>query len=128
MTSVIIYWPYLPALVKMWKEIYEGLTIRKRQGSLRTIGSWLSQMPLILFKFGFPGGTGCKEPACQCRRCKRCGFNSWIRKIPWRRKWHPLQYSCLENPMDRGAWWPTGGGLSFSFCYKCFLIFLRMAS
>ena len=21
-----------------------------------------------------------------------------------RRKWHPLQYSCLENPMDRGAW------------------------
>ena len=22
-----------------------------------------------------------------------------------RRQWHPLQYSCLENPMDRGAWW-----------------------
>ena len=22
----------------------------------------------------------------------------------WRRKWQPLQYSCLENPMDRGAW------------------------
>ena len=22
----------------------------------------------------------------------------------WRRQWHPLQYSCLENPMDRGAW------------------------
>ena len=20
---------------------------------------------------------------------------------------NPLQYSCLENPMDRGAWWPT---------------------
>ena len=25
-----------------------------------------------------------KELACQCRRC---GFNSWVRKIPWRRKW-----------------------------------------
>ena len=25
-------------------------------------------------------------------------------KIPWRRKWSPLQYSCLENPMDREAW------------------------
>ena len=24
-------------------------------------------------------------------------------KIPWRRAWLPLQYSCLENPMDRGA-------------------------
>ena len=31
----------------------------------------------------------------------------WISKwgkIPWRRKWQPLQYSCLENLMDRGAW------------------------
>ena len=22
---------------------------------------------------------------------------------PWRRKWQPIQYSCLENPVDRGA-------------------------
>ena len=27
-----------------------------------------------------------KEFACQCRRC---GFNPWVRKIPWRRKWQP---------------------------------------
>ena len=27
---------------------------------------------------------------------------SLVRKIPWRRD--PLQNSCLENPMDRGAW------------------------
>ena len=44
-----------------------------------------------------------KESACQYRRLKRCGFDPLVRKIPWRRKWHPLQYSCLENPMDRGA-------------------------
>ena len=30
-----------------------------------------------------------KEPACQCRRCKRCGFNSWVGKIPWRRAGQP---------------------------------------
>ena len=24
---------------------------------------------------------------------------------------HPLQYSCLENPMDRGAWWATVHGV-----------------
>ena len=43
--------------------------------------------------------------ACQNRRCKRCGFDPWVREIP--RGWHdnPLQCSCLENPMDRGAWW-----------------------
>ena len=34
----------------------------------------------------FPGG---KEPACQCSRPKRHGFNPWVRKIPWRRAWHP---------------------------------------
>ena len=27
---------------------------------------------------------------------------------PWRRKCNPLQYSCLENSMDRGAWWAKG--------------------
>ena len=31
-------------------------------------------------------------------------FDPWVRKIPWRRKWLTLQYSCLGNPMDRGAW------------------------
>ena len=35
------------------------------------------------------------------------GFDSWVEKILWRRKWQPLQYSCLENPMDRGAWQAT---------------------
>ena len=38
---------------------------------------------------GFPGGTSGKEPACQCRRHKRHGFDLWVRKIPWRRKWQP---------------------------------------
>ena len=29
-----------------------------------------------------------KESACQCRRCRRCGFNPWVKKILWSRKWH----------------------------------------
>ena len=37
----------------------------------------------------FPGGTSGKEPACQCSRPKRHGFNPWVRKIPWKRAWHP---------------------------------------
>ena len=47
----------------------------------------------------------CKEPACQGTRH---GFDPWVGKIPWRRKWHPFQYSYLGNPMDRGAWRATG--------------------
>ena len=34
----------------------------------------------------------------------RRSYHPCVRKITWRRKWDPLQYSCLENPMDRGAW------------------------
>ena len=39
---------------------------------------------------GFPGGTSSKEPACQCSRHERCGFDPWVRTIPCRRKWQPL--------------------------------------
>ena len=49
---------------------------------------------------GFPGGSAVKESSCQSRRCR---FDPWVRKKPWRRTWNPLQYSCLGNPMNRGA-------------------------
>ena len=39
---------------------------------------WLNNIPL----WGFPG----KESSCQCRRC---GFDLWVWKVPWRRKWQP---------------------------------------
>ena len=58
-----------------------------------------------LYDGGFPGGASSEEPTCWCRRHKRWGFDPWVGKIPWRRACNPLQYSCLENPMDRGAWW-----------------------
>ena len=54
---------------------------------------------------GFTGSANGKEPACQCRRHKRHRFNPWVGKILWIGNGNPLQYSCLENPMDREAWW-----------------------
>ena len=33
-------------------------------------------------------------------------------EITWSWKWQPLQYSCLENPMDRGAWQATVHGVT----------------
>ena len=44
---------------------------------------------------GFPGGASGKEPACQCRRPKRCRFNPQVRKIPWRR---PRQHTPVFLP------------------------------
>ena len=55
-----------------------------------------------------------KESAYQSRRHKRPGFDPWVRKILWSRKWQLIQYSCLENPMDRGALWATVHGVAES--------------
>ena len=40
-------------------------------------------------KTDFPSGTSGKKPAYQCRRHKRLGFNPWVGKMPWKRKWQP---------------------------------------
>ena len=37
---------------------------------------------------------------------------SWVGKIPRRRHGYPLRHSCLENPMDRGAWWAAVHGVT----------------
>ena len=37
---------------------------------------------LIHFYLGFPGDTSGKEPACQCKRHKRRGFDLWVGEIP----------------------------------------------
>ena len=58
---------------------------------------------------GLPWWQSGKESSCQCRRH---GFNFWVGKIPWRRAWQPLPYSCLENPMDRGIWWAVVHGVA----------------
>ena len=48
---------------------------------------------------GFPHGI---KSVCECRRCKRHGFNPWVEKIPpGVGNGNPLQYSCLENLMYR---------------------------
>ena len=44
---------------------------------------------IFFILFDFPGGESGKESACQCRWCKRCGFNPWVGMIPWGRKQQP---------------------------------------
>ena len=61
--------------------------------------------------YGLPWWLSGKEHACQCRRHR---FNSWVGKVPWRRKWQPTPVFFLENPMDRGAWGATVHGVAES--------------
>ena len=51
---------------------------------------------------GFPGGTGAKNPIQGTQRRR---FTPGLGRSPGEGNGNPLQDSCLENPMDRGAWW-----------------------
>ena len=65
----------------------------------------------FLFLFGFPGGASGKESTCLCRRSKKSSVIFGLGRSPGEGHGNPLQYSCLENPMDSGAWWATAHGL-----------------
>ena len=62
---------------------------------------------------GFPGGDSGKEPSCQCRR-HRTRVPSLGQEGHGGGHGNPAQYSCLENPMDTGAWWATVHGVAES--------------
>ena len=79
---------------------------------------------------GFPSGASDKEYACQWRRCKICGFDPWIGKIPWSKKCQPALvflpgkshgqknlegyslWTVLERIVDGTAGKPQGQGLN----------------
>ena len=50
---------------------------------------------------GFPGGSDGRESACSAGDP---GSVPGLGRSPGEGNGYPLQYSCLENPMDRGAW------------------------
>ena len=58
---------------------------------------------------GFPGGSDGKESACNARGP---GWIPGSGRSPGEGNGNPLQYSCLENLMDRGAWQATGLGVA----------------
>ena len=53
---------------------------------------------------GFPGGASDKEPTCECRRHEMQVQSLGLEDPLGGGISNPLQYSCLENPMDREAW------------------------
>ena len=55
----------------------------------------------------FLGGSDGKESACTAGDAQDMGLIPGLARSPGREHGNPLQYSCLENPMDRGAWRAT---------------------
>ena len=61
--------------------------------------------------YDFPGGSDGKESACNTGDL---GSIPGLGVSPGGGHGNPLQYSCLENPMDRGAWQATAHGVTKS--------------
>ena len=64
------------------------------------------------FNWGFPGGSEGKESACNAGDL---GSIPGSGRSPGGGNGNPLQYSCLENSMDRGAWRATVHGVAKSW-------------
>ena len=60
-----------------------------------------------LAREGFPNGSVSKESACNTDNTGDGGSIPGLGRFPGGGDGNPLQYCCLENPMDRGSWWVT---------------------
>ena len=77
---------------------------------------------------GFPGGSEVKASACNVGDL---GLIPGLGRSPGEGNGNPLKYSCLENPMDRGAWWATVYGVAksrtrlsdFTYVVKVLILF-----
>ena len=70
---------------------------------------------MILFRQkGFPGGTVVKNPLANGGDARDAGSISGLGRCPGEGNGNSLQYSCLENSMDGGAWWGTVHGVTKS--------------
>ena len=70
-------------------------------------------MPLT-YHLGFPGGSVVKNSSANVGDTKDASLRPRLGRYPGGGNGNPLQYSCLENPMDRGTWWATVHGVTKS--------------
>ena len=61
---------------------------------------------------GFPAGSVVKNLPANAGAAGDMGSNPGSERSPGGGNGNPLQYSCLENPMDRGAWRATVHGIT----------------
>ena len=75
-------------------EFFNGLLIKIRYHS-------------YIIKLVFPGDSVGKVSACSTRDPGDAGLTPVSGRSPGEGLGNPLQYACLENPMEKGSWWIT---------------------
>ena len=77
----------------------------------KTVKSFMKKSERILKQDksgeGLPGGAMVKNLPANVRDAREAGSIPWSGRSPREGNGNPLQYCCLENPRDRGAWWAT---------------------
>ena len=75
--------------------------------ALSRLDAWLHEGIALRWSSG-------KESSCQCKNAGDAGSIPGLRRSPGEGNGNPLQYTCLENSMDRGAWWAIVHGVTKS--------------
>ena len=85
------------------------------QGAVATLGrdelGKREDLDVVQWPKCFPGGSDSKASACSAGDL---GSIPGSGRSPGEGNGNPLQYSCLENPMDGGAWWAAVHGVAKS--------------
>ena len=94
----------------IWSHVEEHTALPK-SSCVQQPKSYLNPILLGFYRLGFPGGSEVKVSACNAGDL---GSILGSGRSPGEGTGNPLQYSCLENPMDREAWWATIHGVAKS--------------
>ena len=119
------FWPFMVSPELSWclwvSMYYNECIMRLKVSSKKNLSPFCAKSVLTSFcvilnaYVGIPPWYNGKESACQYRRCRRFGFDPWMGKISWWRKWQPTPVFLPEkNPLDRGAWQATTCGVAKS--------------
>ena len=73
-------------------------------GCKKSEHDWVTFISLHMVNLGKPRWPSSKESACSAGDM---GSVPGLGRSPGRGNGYPLQYSCQENPMDKGDWWAT---------------------
>ena len=80
-------------ILRFWLKYFKFFTMMEKSMKYLSTGK------------GFPGGA--KNPPVNAGGVRDMGLIPGLRRSPGGGHGNSLQYTCLENPMDRGAWWTT---------------------
>ena len=102
------YFTYETLIYTSWVSLVAQLVKNLPSMQVTLVRSWVrkipwrrDRLPTSVF-MGFPGDSDGKESTCNAGDL---GSIPWLGRFPGEKNGNPVQYSCLENSTDRGAWW-----------------------